>query len=477
MKRGQIFIFGILKVVLKRRKRMIRKTLACCLIFLFAGPEDILRSANPSPDPMVYARGAADWILSVSRLEGNARTWPVDETDRKTPAFDLYSGMPGGIMLLSQLAVEDPSGPYAQTLPQAIAGLDSTKTSIGNVKTWAIPVGDRFALPIGLYTGVGGIAYMFLELHKATGNQDYLQRASEIYSSILAREKIFKGGGIWDNSNDIISGASGAGLSLLRGAQDLQSQPCLKMAQAAGDFLVQQAIPTPAGLKWKINPSADTVFPNFAHGTAGVTFFLFRLNQFAPEKKYLSAAMRGLSQLKATADVEEKQNSCIWYHNEGDGEFLYYAGWCHGPAGTGRLFYLAEKIGLENEKMWSQRAANWLIASGIPNPSKPLEGYWNEGICCGTAGIGEFMLDMYSATGNKAYLEMAEKMAARLARQAEKRGNGFCWVQAENREKPNPKIAQTGYSQGAAGIGLFFLKLARIQKGKPAGWKLPDSPF
>ncbi len=452
---------------------MARRFLALVLALLNSGL--VANTADLPPDPMTYARGAADWILSISRLDGTARTWPVNDTNRKNPAFDLYSGMPGGILLLAELAQEDPSGPYAKALPEAVAGLDSLKQTIGEGKTWAIPVGDKFAIPAGLYTGAGGIGWMFLELDKATGNAMYRERAKGVFASMIAREKVFQGSGIWDNSNDIISGAAGTGLALLRGAQDLQSAVCLQMAKKAGDFLVQQSITTPVGVKWKINASADTVYPNFAHGTAGVAYYLAKLYQFTQDRKYLTAAMKGASQLMAIGDVDEKQSSCVWFHNEGDGEFLYYAGWCHGPAGTARLFHLMEKLGLE--KVWTARAANWLIASGIPDPPKPLVGYWNEGICCGSAGIGEFMLDLYSATGNKSYLEMAQKIALRLARQAEKAGPGWRWVQAENRLEPNKRDAQTGYAHGAAGIGLFYLKLARVQKGKPAGWKMPDNPF
>jgi hypothetical protein len=51
------------------------------------------------------------------------------------------------------------------------------------------------------------------------------------------------------------------------------------------------------------------------------------------------------------------------------------------------------------------------------------------------------------------------------------------WVQAEHRTRPDLLFAQTGYMQGAAGIGTFFLRLAHA--ARPAGRRIvfPDTPF
>jgi hypothetical protein len=52
------------------------------------------------------------------------------------------------------------------------------------------------------------------------------------------------------------------------------------------------------------------------------------------------------------------------------------------------------------------------------------------------------------------------------------------WVQAENRVSPDVIIAQTGFMQGAAGVGTFFLHAHAASRGARAPaivW--PDTPF
>jgi len=478
--------------------------------------------AEQQVDSLKYAKGAANWILSLAGSNRDALTWPVNDTDRKAPAFDLYYGMPGGILLIAELAKEDPSGPYAEALPRCVAGLEHMRVPTGILdtrprKTGAVPAprevwgtteGGSLKIVPGLYSGLSGIAWLYLELSRSTGDEKYKERAREIVEILLDRGIFKSDSSLWDNSTDIISGASGTGLIFLRAYAVLRNPRCTVMAESAGDFLLEEAIQTIVGLKWKINSGAGTVYPNFAHGTAGVGYFLLRLYEVTKEKKYLDAAKDAVRELEANADENSRRKTCAWFHHEGDGEDLYYAGWCHGPAGTARLFYELARANLNRDvKPSSKRqeftpfrmpdgrwlapdkreiadpmtrvdcAANWLLTSGIPEPAKPIKGYWNEGICCGTAGVGEFFVDLYLATKKPEYLKAAERMALHLAKAAEPVGEGYRWIQAEDRISPQKKDAQTGYAQGAAGIGLFFLKLARAQRGETAGWQLPDNPF
>ncbi len=425
-------------------------------------------------DPLAYAKGAGQWILSIAKEQDGALTWPVNDTDRKTPAFDLYSGMPGGILLLAELGKEDPSGPFRSAVVPGVHGLESLR--IGDA--WAVRRDGNVEVRPGLYTGISGIGWLYLELFRLTGEPVYRGKAQLIVSQLMARQTTATASAMWDNSNDVISGAAGTGLYLLRAAEALKDKRYLTLASRAGDYLISEGITTPSGLKWKINESSPRLYPNFAHGTAGVAYFLLRLYEATGTERFFTAGFSGAAELETIAELKDKGNSCAWYHHEVDGEDLWYVGWCHGPAGTARLFYELSKINkLPRWSKWVERSANWIIASGVPDPPKPLNGYWNEGICCGTAGVGDFLLDLYRATGKKEYLRAAEKMAAHLAKTAVASGPGYRWIQAENRETPDRKDAQTGYSQGAAGVGLFFLKLSRAQRGVPPGWRLPDNPF
>ena len=68
-------------------------------------------------------------------------------------------------------------------------------------------------------------------------------------------------------------------------------------------------------------------------------------------------------------------------------------------------------------------------------------------------------------------------MTAQLLAKATREGDGLKWVQAEHRVKPELLVAQTGYMQGAAGIGMLLLHLDGFERGKKARISLPDSPF
>ncbi len=454
----------------------LRKTASSIFVAVLLVLAEASAPAEDRIDALHYSRGAVTWILSLARSQESALTWPVNNTDKKEPSFNLYSGMPGGILLLAELGREDASGPFKDSVGAAIAGLERLQVAAGDYKTWGVRSGDKIQSPTGLYTGTAGIAWLYLELHRITGNPSYLSRARAVTEEILRRTKELQAPELWDNSTDVISGAAGIGLFLLRAASDFKDSRCQAMAVQAGDFLLSEAIQTPTGLKWKINAGTPKLYPNFSHGTSGVAYFLVRLYQATGQRRFLSAASRGAREMVTIASSEG--NGCTWYHHEGDGENLWYVSWCHGPAGTARLFYEMARTTKQKAFMdWVDRSANWLLASGIPDPPKPINGYWNESICCGTAGIGDFYLDLYLTTGKQEYLRAAEIMAAHLARVADTGRPGYRWNQAENRVSPEKKDSQTGYAQGAAGFGLFFLKLSRAQRGVPVGWRLPDNPF
>jgi lantibiotic modifying enzyme len=97
--------------------------------------------------------------------------------------------------------------------------------------------------------------------------------------------------------------------------------------------------------------------------------------------------------------------------------------------------------------------------------------------CCGSAGVAQFFLDLYDVTKDPRYLAFAEKMTEDLLARATRDDSGTRWVQAEDRIKPDNLVAQTGYMQGAAGIGVWLLRLDAAEKKRSAFVHFPDSPW
>jgi lantibiotic modifying enzyme len=192
-------------------------------------------------------------------------------------------------------------------------------------------------------------------------------------------------------------------------------------------------------------------------------------------REFLDAALAGAKYLLSVAKTESE--TCLIFHNEPDGRDLYYLGWCHGPVGTARLFYLLYEVSRDESWLdWVRKSANALLQSGIPEKETP--GFWNNaGICCGLAGVGEFFLDLYRAMGDRSYLEFSKRVTARLLAKATVENGRMWWVQAEHRTKPDYLFAQTGFMQGAAGIGTFLLRLAASGRTKTRRVTFPDTPF
>ncbi|NTV81512.1 MAG: lantibiotic modifying-like protein, partial [Candidatus Aminicenantes bacterium] len=155
----------------------------------------------------------------------------------------------------------------------------------------------------------------------------------------------------------------------------------------------------------------------------------------------------------------------------------FYLGSCHGPVGTARLFFVLSEITEDKTWLdWVRRSANGLVQSGLPDKETP--GFWNNaGICCGLAGVGEFFLDLYRALGNEDDLAFSRRIADHLLAKATADDGQMSWIQAEHRTRPDYLFAQTGFMQGAAGIGTFLLRLADAGRARPVRVVFPDTPF
>ena len=166
------------------------------------------------------------------------------------------------------------------------------------------------------------------------------------------------------------------------------------------------------------------------------------------------------------------------YHDS-EHQDLFYLGWCHGPAGTARLFYRLYQA--TRDPQWRdlvEKCAEAVVANG--GPAKAVTpGVWhNVSMCCGIAAESEFLYDAFLVTHDRRWFRAAKKGSEQLLELAEEDGKRYRWVQVETRVRPDIAVAQTGYMQGASGIGMWLLHFSdALAGGHRPVLTFPDNPF
>jgi lantibiotic modifying enzyme len=218
-------------------------------------------------------------------------------------------------------------------------------------------------------------------------------------------------------------------------------------------------------------PGARSRAPNYSHGTAGIATALAIAGAAQGRADFAAAARLGAQHLLAVGSLDE--DGFIVPHtlpySTRDVEPVTY-NWCHGPAGTSQLFAALAVAGVDEVGGFGvaslrQRCLNSILASGVPARLRP--GFWdNDGRCCGTAGVGDVLLDAAQDSGDLAraglLLQSARTMADALVERAIRDQAGARWRFTEHRQDQSLLPPGTSWMQGAAGIAAFLLRLARV---------------
>ena len=403
---------------------------------------------------------AARWIRASTTKTTQGAVWPADPVDAKSINDTLYAGTPGVVLFFIEA--------YRSTgdhlfLKDARDGADHLLGTFSDIEE------------SGLYEGIAGVGFALMEAFKATGDSRY-RRGARRCARLLGERASTAGKGIeWNDTTDIIAGGAGIGLFLLYVARELHEPAFRELAIHDAYRLIELGRPEKKGLKWAMSPGFARLMPNFSHGTAGIAYFLATLYQQTKKKEFLDAALAGARYLESVAKTDG--DVCLIFHNEPDGKDLYYLGWCHGPVGTARLFYRLYQItGNREWMMLVARSARGIMISGIPETQ--TAGFWNNvSQCCGSAGVAEFFLDLYRVTRRRDYLAFSKRVTTQVLAKATQDRDGIRWIQAEHRVKPDLLVAQTGYMQGAAGVGMLLLHMDQLRNGKKGAIRFPDSPF
>jgi lantibiotic modifying enzyme len=413
---------------------------------------------------MEVALRAERWIRSARRQTTNGVMWPQDPLEGVRSSSALYDGMPGVIVFYLELfhATRD-----HVWLDEATRGADEL------IARLSLDGGTR---DMSLYGGLAGAAFVLEETHRASGEGRYRDATKKILARIHNAARKTANGVAWvrpSDANDIISGTAGIGLALLWLDKHIVDPDSRALALAAGHELAASGLTAGDGLKWTVASGVKALYPNFSHGTAGVAYFLATLAQATGDLTIAGAALSGARYLEGVANTEA--GGFKVFHHEPGGENLYYLSWCHGPAGSVHLFYrLAE---LTQDARWDalvRACARSTITAGVPEAQSP--GYWNNiSQCCGNAGVGEFFINLQARSPSTENARMIRRIAANTLERATAENDGLKWIQAENRVSPSALVAQTGYMQGAAGVGSFYLHADALTKGRKRAIQWPDA--
>jgi hypothetical protein len=257
------------------------------------------------------------------------------------------------------------------------------------------------------------------------------------------------------------------------------------IATTGGQALLGVADETEGGLDWGILPGSPSRAPNYSHGTAGIAAALAVAGANLGRPDFAAAARRGAQHLLTVGSLDE--NGFIvprsLPYSTRDVEPVTY-NWCHGPAGTSQLFAALAAAGVDEVSGFGvawlrQRCLDAVLNSGVPARLRP--GFWdNDGRCCGTAGVGDILLDAAQDCGDPAragvLLRAARTMADAIAERAIRDQTGARWRFTEHRQDPPLLPPGTSWMQGAAGIAAFLLRMAHVMDSGLTDAPVVDRP-
>jgi lantibiotic modifying enzyme len=398
---------------------------------------------------------AFDWMASVAVGVDGGLGW----LEAGTLFDDLYSGTAGVLLSCAEAAA---------------AGLDTARVSAGACgRLMYLARQDAGAMPDdGLFSGWAGVAAALGGWSRVTGDAAAADAAAEGAARVAAQiaDRIVHAPPDPLRCTDVISGDAGILLALLAvlglpATQALRpgdSGSVTRAAHVLASRLAEAGERAPGGLHWRMAAGWEYLMPGFSHGTAGVAYALAAAGRTLHRRDLVDAAARGAEALLAAGDHPGGWAVPLAVPPRPGGPVVSY-GWCHGPAGTVRLFVLLNDV--EPAPRWQHAIDACLQALRDSRlPARLYPGYWdNLGRCCGTAGVGQLLLDRYQATGDPALLDWAGTLAADVAGRALSTPHGVTWSNTEHRRTPPELPPEPGLMQGAAGIAGWLARLGAVR--------------
>ena len=337
------------------------------------------------------------WLPDVVTDDGH----PVEPPDDRD---SLYAGIAGLAPVLAEIGQH-----RALTRYRTVADGGDRRSIVAHGSVRAEP---------SLYDGLAGDLTALTLLAPERGHLA-LRRLVELSTPAGWETTIELGRGTSSPLTDLVMGTAGVVLAAAWAGGD----GSVEIMTTGGEALLSVAESTDAGLDWPMWPGYAWSAPNFSHGTAGVAAALAIAGNALGRADFVDAACRGVWHMLAVGSLDD--DGFIIPHtlpfSRREVEPVTYT-WCHGPAGTSQLFPALALAGVEQVGGYGvdelrRRSLHSVMASGIPQRLRP--GFWdNDGRCCGTAGVGDILLDAAQDCADEEQRERADAGGADHGRRA-----------------------------------------------------------
>lgn len=402
-------------------------------------------SAGLAPtEAMLFAREAGDALRAAAEARNDGLRWAAREewSERHEYSPDLYRGAAG-------------VGLYLAALARATGEVRYAEAARGAARWLGGPVWGRGRAQHGFHNGEPGVAYFFLRLAELLDEPGYVQAAE-------LRMRRLRGAPF--TTVDLLYGAAGTILSLVRLHAVTGERGYLLDARDLGDQLVQSAESAPnGGYYWDVAPpwpgEAHQPYLGMMHGVAGIGLALAELAAATGEEGYFGVATGAADLLLAEARVSD-EGAMSWSRHLWDTSPGPQAH-CHGAGGIGQFFLRMNRLAPDARyRDAAEGAARTLAAQ--------MEAETRSGLCHGLSGTGNLLLNVYQALGGEQWLERARACGSRLQQfrvpapevsLSQEGGDGDAErgaVYAMHGEGASSPDLMLGY----AGVGSFLLRLA-----------------
>lgn len=329
----------------------------------------------------------------------------------------------------------------------------------------------------GFYMGIAGIGMVIAQYYQyAKREKDFIALREIAYEIIDAASQ--KEIGIDWNGDTSMLFDGGILVYLVKVNELLQDEKIKDAIKAAADNILSKAEEDPrGGFAWLSTAhEGQTRVPNFECGTAGVGYLLTLVYDATGDERYLNAAIQAAKHIKAIA-IKQGDGFLVPWHDNSDEEPIFYLSSCHGPAGTSKLFYKLYK--LTGEKQYFDNITG--LYKGLRHigaPEKQSVGYWNTTcLCCGTAGILQFLINYSLITNSEEAREITKMAADILLGEQQKQEKGIAFPIAFERIHPENISKSIAYVTGSAGIAAALAQAYLFLEGKFEWDRLYDDPY